>query len=249
MILTTAGTDPIVSLIGNWSAEINVWSILLRILLAALVGGIMGAERASKHHFAGLRTYILVCVGACAVTFTNVYVAYLAKEIGVNADISRIAAGVVGGVGFLGAGSIIVTSRKQVRGLTTAAALWASGCVGISIGFGFYTLSIVAAIVIFITLIFLPKLETKLQSKSKLVDIHVELLSRPDLKSLLDFVRRNNVQVLSISYDPAYANTGLSVYSIALKINKNKDKKYMSHDVLLNSLKSLEYVNYVEYID
>ena len=85
--------------------------------------------------------------------------------------------------------------------------------------------------------------------KIELVDIHIELLSRPDLKKLLEYVRSNNIQVLSIAYDPAYANTGLSVYSIALKINKNEQGKYIKHDLLLKNLKALEYVNYVEYMD
>lgn len=166
-----------------------------------------------------------------------------------SADVARLGAGVVTGIGFLGAGTIMVTSRNQVRGLTTAAALWACGCVGLAIGIGFYTMAIAAAIVILLALVLLPKIEQSLQDRAKLVDIHIELLSRPDLKKLLEYVRSNNIQVLSIAYDPAYANTGLSVYSIALKINKNEQGKYIKHDLLLKNLKALEYVNYVEYMD
>ena len=110
-------------------------------------------------------------------------------------------------------------------------------------------MAIAAAIVILLALVLLPKIEQSLQDRAKLVDIHIELLSRPDLKKLLEYVRSNNIQVLSIAYDPAYANTGLSVYSIALKINKNEQGKYIKHDLLLKNLKALEYVNYVEYMD
>lgn len=234
--------DPIVKLVGDWAYDINVWSVILRVVLACLIGGIIGAERASKHHVAGLRTYILVCLGSCAAMMTNQFISD-------SADVARLGAGVVTGIGFLGAGTIMVTSRNQVRGLTTAAALWACGCVGLAIGIGFYTMAIAAAIVILLALVLLPKIEQSLQDRAKLVDIHIELLSRPDLKKLLEYVRSNNIQVLSIAYDPAYANTGLSVYSIALKINKNEQGKYIKHDLLLKKLKALEYVNYVEYMD
>lgn len=234
--------DPIVKLVGDWAYDINVWSVILRVVLACLIGGIIGAERASKHHVAGLRTYILVCLGSCATMMTNQFISD-------SADVARLGAGVVTGIGFLGAGTIMVTSRNQVRGLTTAAALWACGCVGLAIGIGFYTMAIAAAIVILLALVLLPKIEQSLQDRAKLVDIHIELLSRPDLKKLLEYVRSNNIQVLSIAYDPAYANTGLSVYSIALKINKNEQGKYIKHDLLLKNLKALEYVNYVEYMD
>ena len=234
--------DPVVKLVGEWAADINVWSVILRVIIACLIGGIIGAERASKHHVAGLRTYILVCLGSCAAMMTNQFIAG-------SSDAARLGAGVVTGIGFLGAGTIMVTSRNQVRGLTTAAALWACGCVGLAIGIGFYTMAIASAIVILLALVLLPKIEQSLQGRAKLVDIHIELLSRPDLKKLLEYVRSNNIQVLSIAYDPAYANTGLSVYSIALKINKNEQGKYINHEVLLNSIKALEYVNYVEYMD
>lgn len=234
--------DPIVKLVGDWAYDINVWSVILRVVLACLIGGIIGAERASKHHVAGLRTYILVCLGSCVAMMTNQFISD-------SADVARLGAGVVAGIGFLGAGTIMVTSRNQVRGLTTAAALWACGCVGLAIGIAFYTMAIAAAIVILLALVLLPKIEQSFQDRAKLVDIHIELLSRPDLKKLLEYVRSNNIQVLSIAYDPAYANTGLSVYSIALKINKNEQGKYIKHDLLLKNLKALEYVNYVEYMD
>lgn len=234
--------DPIAKLMGEWAEGITVWSVILRVILAAVIGGIIGAERASKHHVAGLRTYILVALGACAAMMTNQFIAD-------TSDAARLGAGVVTGIGFLGAGTIMVTSRNQVRGLTTAAALWACGCVGLAVGIGFYTLALAAPVLILLALVLLPKIETRLQSRARLVDIHIELLSRPDLKKLLEYVRSINIHVMSIAYDPAYANTGLSVYSIALKINKNENGKYINHKVLLDKLNSLEYVNYVEYQD
>lgn len=234
--------DPIVKLLGNWSGDINAWSVFIRVILSVLIGGIIGAERATKHHVAGLRTYILVCLGACVAMLTNEFISQ-------NADVARLGAGVLTGIGFLGAGTIMVTSRNQVRGLTTAAALWASGAVGLAIGIGFYTLALASAAMIIIALIFLPKIEFALQKGAKSFDIHIELLSRPDLKKFLDYVRTQNVLVKSIEYDPAYANTGLSVYSIALYAMPNEQGKRIRHKELIEDLAKLDYVNYVEFMD
>lgn len=234
--------DPIVKLLGSWAGDINVWSIIIRVVLAVLIGGIIGAERATKHHVAGLRTYILVCLGACVAMLTNEFISE-------NADVARLGAGVLTGIGFLGAGTILVTSRNQVRGLTTAAALWASGAVGLAIGIGFYTLAIASAIMIIIALIFLPKIEFVLQKNAKSFDIHIELLSRPDLKNLLDYLRSRNTIVRSIAYDPAYANTGLSVYSIALFAKKGENGVRIHHKELIEDLSNLDFVNFVEFMD
>ena len=235
-------TDPLANLLGDWSVGINIWSIILRVVLAILIGGLIGSERAIKHHVAGLRTYTLVCLGSCIAMMTNQFVSS-------SSDLSRLGAGVITGIGFLGAGSIMVNSRNRVRGLTTAAALWTSGAVGLAIGIGFYTLALASAIIIIIVLLLLPKFEGKLQKRSKSIFIHIELLSRPDLRSFLDYVRARNIQVLSISYDPAYANSGLSVYSIALNLAQGDNGKKIKHDDLISDLSALDYVNFVELMD
>lgn len=238
-----ASNDPIVSLIEKISGyeftTLTWYAILIRLLLATALGFIIGAERATKSHAAGLRTYILVCIGACSAMLVNEFM------MG-NADLSRIGAGVITGIGFIGAGTIVITSRNQVRGLTTAAALWATACTGLAFGVGFYTLGLIASILIIIVVMFLPKLEGLLQSKAKMYDIHVELLSRPDLKKLLEYLRENNISVKSIAYDPAYANTGLSVYTLGLY---SAGKDYISRNELLRRLEEFEYVHYCEGID
>lgn len=234
--------DPIVNLIGDWIGEINIYSIIVRVILSVLIGGIIGAERASKHHVAGLRTHILVCLGSCVAMFINCFITE-------NADVARLGAGVITGIGFLGAGTILVTSRNQVRGLTTAAALWTAGTLGLAIGVGFYTLALCATVLIIISLIFLPKIERALQKKSHSYDIHIELHARTDLKKLLAFLREKNIIISSISYDPAYANSGLSVYTLVLISKKNKDGKYLYYNDLVVQLRELEYVNYVDFMD
>lgn len=115
--------------------ELNWISITVRLLLALICGGILGIEREKKRRPAGLRTYMLVCVGAAFVMITNEYMSF--KYEGV--DPSRMGAQVISGIGFLGAGTIIVTGRNRVKGLTTAAGLWAAACIGLAAGAGFYS--------------------------------------------------------------------------------------------------------------
>ncbi len=253
MVLTQAGdafihvasNDPIVALIEKATnyefGELTWYAVLLRLLCACVLGTIIGAERATKSHAAGLRTYILVCLGSCIAMLVNEFL------MG-NADLSRIGAGVITGIGFIGAGTIVITSRNQVRGLTTAAALWAVACTGLAFGIGFYTLGLMASVLIIIAVMVLPKFESAIQKRAKMYDIHVELLTRPDLKKLLEYLRENNIKVRSIAYDPAYANSGLSVYSLGLA-SEGKNGKFFSRSELLNELIKLDYVNFCEGID
>ncbi len=254
MFLTQAGAnfeyvakfDPIVQFLtkitGYEFGQLTWWSVLLRVCLALLLGSIIGAERAMKSHAAGLRTYILVSLGACVAMLTNEFLRG-------NADESRIGAAVITGIGFIGAGSIITTTRNQVRGLTTAAALWTCACTGLAYGAGFYTLGIIATIATIIAVMVMPKVEGKMQADSRIFDLYIELYSRPDLKKLLDILRENNIQIKSIVYDSAYANTGLSVYSLTL-YSYGKDKKnYLKKKDVLDMISCLDYVNHVESIE
>ena len=113
---------------------LNEVTMLLRLVLATVCGGLLGFERTKKRRAAGIRTYILVCQGACAAMMTGQFV-YL--YVG-STDVSRIGAQVVSGIGFLGAGTILMTGYHKIRGLTTAAGLWATACMGLALGAGFY---------------------------------------------------------------------------------------------------------------
>ena len=110
--------------------EVTYLAVVLRIFVAVIFGGIIGLERGMKNRPAGLRTYMLVCVGACLVMLTNQYI----YQVFGTGDPVRMGAHVVSGIGFLGAGTIIVTRRSQIKGLTTAAGLWASACIGLALG-------------------------------------------------------------------------------------------------------------------
>ena len=124
--------------------EITAVGIFVRIIVAMLLGGLIGLERGIKNRPAGFRTYMLVSIGACIVMLVNQY-SYQATGAG---DPTRMGAQVISGIGFLGAGTIIVTSHNQIKGLTTAAGLWASACVGLAAGIGLYEAAVAGSMAI-----------------------------------------------------------------------------------------------------
>lgn len=128
--------------------NLNLISIVLRIALAMLCGGVLGIERGKANQPAGMRTYILVCLGSTLVMMTGQYM----FEAFNSGDPARLGAQVVSGIGFLGAGSIIVEGHTKIRGLTTAAGLWTSACIGLAIGIGFYAGALVATVVVFVVI-------------------------------------------------------------------------------------------------
>ena len=151
--------------------EITTISIFVRILAAMVLGGLIGMERGIKNRPAGFRTYMLVCIGACIVMIVNQYV----YQVFGTGDPVRMGAQVVSGIGFLGAGTIIVTSHNQIKGLTTAAGLWASACVGLASGIGLYEAAVAGSLAIFATLTILHTLDVRLRSQSNVVELYIEL--------------------------------------------------------------------------
>ncbi len=235
--------DPIAKFLGAWSQDISIGSVFFRILLAVLFAFIIGIERSARNHAAGVRTYILVTIGSTIAMLTNQFI-FETFETG---DASRLGAQVISGIGFLGAGTIIITSRSQIRGLTTAAGLWACACMGLAIGVGFYTLAVISVVVIFLVFTILQGFEANLKDLSKSFTIHVELNETKHLKDLVNFIRKSNILIQRVELNTAYQESGLAVYTIYL-YNKNKGYHNMRHIPFLSSIRDLEYVNYVEEI-
>ena len=237
--------DPILKALGEhgkWLAEINIASITIRLALAVIFGGLIGVERATKRHAAGLRTYILVSFGATLVMLVN---QFLYASFGTG-DVARLGAQVISGIGFLGAGTILVTSRNRIRGLTTAAGLWACACMGLAIGVGFYTLAIVSFAIIIIVITFLPKLENLFTAKSGVYQYHIEFEEKANIRVFVQYVRATGIKINSIEPNPGFSGTGLYVCTIMLSMQKGTDKKYKDHNELLEEIKQLEYVQYAE---
>lgn len=174
--------------------EVNIISTFVRLLLALICGGILGIERGRKNRPAGFRTYMIVCIGATMVMITNQYVCQIYQ----GGDPTRMAAQVISGIGFLGAGTIIVTGKNKVKGLTTAAGLWASACIGLTIGIGFYEGAIIGCIMIYIAISMLHSIGGKVSHYGSELNLYIEFEKLSDLGTLLEQLRRYHVKVLDI---------------------------------------------------
>ena len=183
--------------------DFNFMSILARMILAVLCGGIIGIERAYKRRPAGFRTHILICLGAMITVLTS---QYLAISMHYFTDISRMGAQVVAGIGFIGAGTIIVTRHQRVKGLTTAAGLWAAAIIGLCIGAGFYEAAIMATAMILMLEILFSKMEYWFLNRIPEINIYVEYRDKQCLESLLRHFREADIRVLNMEITRSVGN-------------------------------------------
>ena len=167
--------------------EFNVVTVLARIFLACLAGGILGAERGKHGRVAGMRTHILVCVGAALTILIGLYVV---GELGIGQDATRIAAQTISGIGFLGVGTIMVRGKSQVVGLTTAAGLWAASAIGLSFGAGFYEGGFLGTLVAILVNMLLPKIEYRYKLSRVSYVFYVEIASVYDVQTFVDHLEK-----------------------------------------------------------
>ena len=166
----------------------SVYAVAFKLLLAVIFGGLIGLERRRKRRPAGFRTHILVCVAVTVAFCTNLYIYDLFcsrfPEGYSKLDVSRLGAQVINGIGFLGAGTIIITGRHQVRGLTTAAGLWASACMGLAIGAGYFECAVFAFVFIYLTITFFNSFEKMLTDRSINMNLNVLVGTSEDIKTV-----------------------------------------------------------------
>ena len=174
--------------------ELNIISIFFRLLLASICGGILGIEREKKNRPAGFRTYMLVCVTSAMVMITNEYIS--SKYL--TGDPSRMGAQVISGIGFLGAGTIIVTGKNRVKGLTTAAGLWASACIGLTIGVGFYLGAILGCTMIFVAMSLLYKVDNYIMSSIKEITVYIEFSELSNLATFIEYIKYHNMKIIDM---------------------------------------------------
>ena len=165
--------------------EINLLTVALRLVLAALFGGLIGVERGRHGSQAGLRTHILVCLGGALTSLLGLYSTVI---LGYDGEPLRVAAQVVSGIGFLGAGMIIVKNDSVIVGLTTAAIMWATAIIGISLGIGFYSGALIAVLICIFTAAFLTRLERK---RKKATSIYMEIDDLEELESVIGYAREH----------------------------------------------------------
>lgn len=233
--------DPIASLIGEWSVQINIWTILLRISLSVILAAVIGCERSSKRHAAGLRTFILVSLASTVAVILDIYMSSI-----IGSKYSLISAASVIGVAIVTVNSILYTSRSQVKGLTTSVGLWACGIVGLSVGAGFYTVTLIAFVALLLSLSVFPKLERYLKNRSNHFEIHLELKNISYLQNFVTIIRELGLKIDDIEQNPAYINSGLSVYSISVSITSPELKKYKTHSEIIEALSSIDYIYHIE---
>jgi putative Mg2+ transporter-C (MgtC) family protein len=233
--------DPVSKLLGEWSAGINIASIFFRLVLAIGFASIIGCERSSKRHAAGLRTFILVSL---SMTIASMIDVYFSEKVGCS--MMLVSAATVIGAAIISSNSILFSSRNQIKGLTTAVGLWASGIIGIALGAGFYSVAIIGYLALLICLSLFPKFETFLKNRSNHFEIHLELINKNNLKEFVATIRKLGLRIDDIEANPAYLNSGLSVYSISLTINSPELKKYKTHSEIIEAIGTLDYVNHIE---
>ena len=218
--------------------EVTYLAVILRILSAVIFGGAIGLERGMKNRPAGLRTYMLVCVGSCLIMLTNQYL----FQVSGAGDPMRLGAQVVSGIGFLGAGTIIVTKHNQIKGLTTAAGLWASAGVGLALGVGFYEAAFIAGFAVFATLTLLQRWDDKMKGKTKIIELYIELAESVPLGELIRKLRELNLDIESIEMEK---DTQLEDNAKPL-VATLRTKQRGAHSVLIERIKRLEGIVHLE---
>ena len=209
---------------------INPWSATIRICLAVLFGGVIGFERGLHGRTAGLRTHILVCLGS---TLTALVGLYSVQSLGLSGDPLRVGAQVISGIGFLGVGTIILRNRDHVKGLTTAAGLWATACMGLTIGIGFYTAAIVSFVMIMVTISIFFHLDRKIKDHHPTFRCYAELSDIQNMTAL-----QSDLAPLTKQIDLTPARSGLKSH-VGLEFRTDNHHKYQS---ILSVLESNENV-------
>lgn len=218
--------------------EVTALSVILRIVTAIIIGGLIGLERGMKNRPAGLRTYMVVCVGACTIMLTNQYV----TQVFGTGDPVRMGAQVVSGIGFLGAGTIIVTRRNQIKGLTTAAGLWAAAGVGLALGIGFYEAALVGALGIFTVMTLLQKMDNRMHRSTKVMEIYIELSKERPLGDFLRDIRSREFEVREVIREhDSDGDENSRAYFATLKMPKRRN-----HLEVVEEIRDITGVIYVE---
>lgn len=217
--------------------HLNTISIFVRFAFAIICGGIIGMERGKKRHAAGLRTHLVVCIGSASVMMVSQYIALYLNP---NTDPARLGAQVISGIGFLGVGTIVVTGHKQVKGLTTAAGLWASACMGLAVGIGFYEGAFIMCLFLYLVLEVLNRLDEQYLKSSNNIQLYIEYEQGIRFSSVLTELRKKGWHADSIEQLHAEGDC------TAMLITLSHSGKRQDHNTLLESLRELEGVYFVE---
>ncbi len=218
--------------------EFHMWGAVFRMVLAVICGGVIGIERERKRRPAGFRTHILICLGASMTTLVSQYI-YL--ELKLFTDLARLGAQVIAGIGFIGAGTIIVTKRRQVKGLTTAAGLWTSAIVGLAVGAGYYEAALITTVLVLLAEVVLSRLEYFIMSTARDINLYIEYKENDALEQMTEYMRSHGVGVsdLQITKSAGAQKNPCAIFSLSLP-------RKMTHDRVMTALSEIEGVVSVE---
>ena len=230
---------------------LSIWEVILRLSLASICGGIIGIDRGRKHRAAGFRTYMLVCMGAALTMVLGTYISVMIHSQlwstvpgieSITTDVSRFGAQVINGIGFVGAGTIIITGRQQIKGMTTAAGLWASACMGLSVGAGFYAAALIGCLFIFLTIVVFSKLETFILSHSRNINLYVEFEDTSDLSLIIEKIKAHEIRIFDVE---VVKSKGGALPSAIFSLQLPKKK---SHTIVMTAIAEVESVRIIEEI-
>ena len=218
--------------------HLTIQSIALRFFMAFVFGGVIGLERGRRQQAAGLRTHMMVCIGAASTMMVAEYAIY---QYGMTGDVLRIGAQVVSGIGFLGAGTIIVTKQNRIRGLTTAASLWASACMGLAIGVGFYECALIMMMAMLVVLLILSGFDVKYVKSPAHISLFIEMEHDFSFSAVIKEIKAQGWNVQEIRQLDFLGGDFLSV-RVDLLSDEQVKKPYLH----LEDLRSIEKIRYID---
>jgi len=218
--------------------HLTMVSLVIRFFLACLFGGVIGLERGRRQQAAGLRTHMMVCIGAASTMMVG---EYMINYCGATGDVLRLSAQVVSGIGFLGAGTILVTKQNGIRGLTTAASLWASACMGIVIGSGFYECALIMIFTMLFVLLIVSSFDIKYVKTSAQLSVFVEMEQGCQFSRILEQVKRQGWNVQEIR-ELDFLNTDL----LSVRIDLLSNEQIIKPALCLDELRGYEKIHYIE---
>ena len=222
----------IVNQLSSWGHG----AIIFRLTFALIAGMTIGIDREMKRRGAGIKTHVLVCLGSTLVIMTS---EYIYRRFGGGTDLSRLGAQVISGVGFLGVGTIMVTGRNQVRGLTTAAGLWACACIGLAIGIGFVEGAAICLLLVLLTLKLITKLDVEIYQHSKVFDLYLEFDTSKNVSVFVREMRQRNIKIQNMELNkPQLKGEGPTAL---ITLETSNGRSY-----ILNTLHELKCVQFAE---
>lgn len=235
-------TDYIATWLGDWSAEVNLPSTALKTAIVIIMAVILGCERSRNRHAAGLRTFIVLSIGSM---FAGVADTYFMQNYSTGFPV--MSAAVFIGISIITANTIVYSSKNQIMGLTTSFGVWTMSIISAILGFGLYMAALLGFIALMIGLLAFSKLENYIKAKSDHFEIHLELKTKNSLQEFITAARKFGLKIDNLELNPAYANSGLSVYTVRFTVS-DKALRKKSHNDIIEALSVLECVYHVEKI-